>query len=127
MPVLLSQPAAPGKLEAPPSRVAGRSPYLVAQVSEVQGARGGTVPALYNVAQVGFTPALGLAQVPEVVEEESPLHEDAAGEDKREFTSAPPCSQQFNMSLLRAQPQKYPLHIQASGYEKSVSNLHEMF
>lgn len=106
--------------------MARRSLYLVAQVSEVQRARCGTVPALYDIAEVGFTPALGLAQVPEVVEEEFLFHEDAAEEDKREFTLALPCSQQFTMSLLRAQHQKYPLHIQASQYEKSVGNLHEM-
>lgn len=98
-------------------------PYLVAQVSKVQGAGGGTIPALHHIAEVGFTAALGLAQVPEVVEEESPLHEDAAGEERIYIY----CSQQFTISLLRAQHQKYPLHIQASLYKKSVGNLHEVF
>lgn len=55
--------------------------YLIAQVSKIHGARRGTVTALHNVAEVGFTPALGPAQVFEVVEEESPLHQEAAGEE----------------------------------------------
>ena len=113
-------PAVPGKLElhAPQhgykNRMPRYSPYLIAQVSKVQGARCSTVTALYNIAEVGFTPALGPAQVLEVVEEEFPLHQQATGEDKREFTLAPPWSQQLAMSLLRAQHQKYPPHVQAS-------------
>lgn len=58
-----------------------RSLYLIAQVSKIHGARCGTVTALYNIAEVGFTPALGPAQVFEVVEEEFPLHQEAAGEE----------------------------------------------
>lgn len=80
-------PAAPGKLElhAPQhgrkNRMPRCSPYLIAQVSEVQGARCSTVTAFHNIAEVGFTTALGPAQVLEVVEEEFPLHQEAAGEE----------------------------------------------
>ena len=78
------------------------SPYLIAQVSKVQGARRGTVTALHDIAEVGFAPALGPAQILEVVEEELPLHQEAAGKAKREVTLASPWSQQLAMSLLRA-------------------------
>lgn len=130
--VAVTFPAAPGKLElhAPQHRYKNRMPrcslYLIAQVSKVQGARCGTVTALHNIAEVGFTPALGPAQVLEVIKEEFPLHQETAGEDKREFTLAPPWSQQLAMSFLRAQHQKYPPHVQASQYKKSISNLHAM-
>lgn len=100
--------------------------YLIAKVSEVQGARCGTVTALHNIAEVSFTPALSPAQVLEVIEEEFPFHQEAAGEDKREFTLAPPWSQQLAMSLLRAQHQKYPPRVQASQYKNSISNSHAM-
>lgn len=131
--MLLSQPSVPccprQTGAAGTSEQVGKVfPYLVAQVSEVQGAGGRAVPALYDVAKVGFPPALGLAQVPEVVKEEPPLHEDAAGEDKEEFALAPLCSQQFTIvSVDGSAPKISSSHIQASRCEKSVGNLHEMF
>lgn len=89
-------------------------PYLVAQVSEVQGAGGRAVPALYNVAEVGFPPALGLAQVPEVVEEESPLHEDAAGQDKERIYISPTLQPAFTIvSVEGSAPKISSSHIQA--------------
>lgn len=106
------------------SRMPRCSLYLVTQVPKVQGAWRGTVTALHNIAEVGFTTALGPAQVLEVVEEKFPLHQETVGEGKRHFTLAPHWSHQLATSMSGAQQQKYPHRVQAPHWEKNISNLH---